>query len=116
MSVSVPMIEPFLSRVWIQPLELVGQFIRVVDDVLDRTRHRHHLRNLSRARMAWTTMAWLTGSSSNPCGRALLGITGYITSGHVEIDARQARIRALLRSCTRVTGRRRQLSVHVGHA
>ncbi len=33
-------------------LEPLGQLVAVVKDVLNRSRHNHHLRNLSRARMA----------------------------------------------------------------
>ena len=50
---------PLIARVGLIVLEPPGEFLGVLNDVSDCAWHLHHLRNLSRACMAWT----MTGRS-----------------------------------------------------
>lgn len=49
---------------WLVALKAPGQLVGVVEDVLDAARHDDHLKNLSRARMAWTTTGPVAASTT----------------------------------------------------
>src|SRR5664280_2100326 len=54
----------FVRRRWFVVLETLSEFIRVVEDVFDGAWHSHHLRNFSRALIAWTMTAAETPSTT----------------------------------------------------
>src|SRR5674476_482139 len=73
----------FVRRRWFVVLETLGELLSVVKDVLDGAWHAHHLRNFSRAVIAWTT----TDAVTPKIRRAVVRADGRMIVGLPKSDA-----------------------------